>query len=217
MSTIKVVVLGVMLAGLVSIGAAMRQSSSVAACKECLNCQSGECSNFTNHTLCAIDGCSECSTEYANACSPETREFVYKGKAPACSACATEAADSTKSHGDMIPDDISLPAIKASSIQHASDEDFTQFVNDQSGTVLVDFYADWCGPCKLQGAILEGLANSLEKATVVKVNVDDSPGLAKRFEITGIPALLVFREGKLVKTNVGVAGAEKIQSLIAGE
>jgi len=138
-----------------------------------------------------------------------------EGSAPACSACAAELASDSHKSGEVVPGEVSVTGDSPSFIAQVSDEDFESFLSEHSGTVLVDFYADWCGPCKIKGAILEDMASSVENATIVKVNVDDSPQLAQRFEITGIPALLVFRDGKLVDRNVGVADAEQISALIS--
>jgi thioredoxin 1 len=82
------------------------------------------------------------------------------------------------------------------------------FENDvlkAEGAVLVDFYAPWCGPCKLLGPALEKLAPAYgERLRIVKVNVDESPDLAVRYGIRGVPSLLFFRDGELVDTVVGL-------------
>ena len=74
-----------------------------------------------------------------------------------------------------------------------------------NGVTLVDFWAPWCGPCLMQTPVLEGIAQAfLEKATIAKVNVDDSPALAERFNVQGIPTLIIFKNGKIAKRLVGV-------------
>ncbi|MFS8215171.1 thioredoxin [Paenibacillus polymyxa] len=75
----------------------------------------------------------------------------------------------------------------------------------QSGVTLVDFWAPWCGPCKIQLPIVEELADELKgQATLAKVNVDEETQLASQFGIRSIPTLLLFKDGKLVDTMVGV-------------
>ena len=70
--------------------------------------------------------------------------------------------------------------------------------------VLVDFWAEWCGPCRMVSPIVDELgADYADKLDVVKVNVDEEPGLAQQYGITGIPALLVFKDGEIAKTMVG--------------
>ena len=74
-----------------------------------------------------------------------------------------------------------------------------------NGVTVVDFWAPWCGPCLMQRPILEDIAQIfLEKATIAKVNVDDSPALAERFNVQGIPTVIIFKRGKVVKRFMGV-------------
>ncbi len=87
----------------------------------------------------------------------------------------------------------------------ANDLSFNQKVLESSVPVLVDFWAPWCGPCRITGTIIEEVAKkSMGKAKVIKVNVDESPDTAQRFGITAIPTVIVFRNGQAEKTFIGV-------------
>jgi thioredoxin 1 len=81
---------------------------------------------------------------------------------------------------------------------------FQADVLSSSKPILVDFWAEWCGPCRMVSPILDEIAvEYADKIEVVKVNVDNEPGLAQQYGITGIPALQVFQNGKVVKAMVG--------------
>lgn len=81
--------------------------------------------------------------------------------------------------------------------------------------VLVDFWAEWCGPCRMMNPIVDALADSYAgKLKVGKVNVDESPDLSARYGIQGVPSFLVFQKGQLVKQMVGAQPADKLRGQI---
>ena len=84
-----------------------------------------------------------------------------------------------------------------------------------NGVVLVDFYADWCGPCKMISPILEELAKEYEgKVTIVKVNVDENGDIAGRYGVMSIPNLVLFKNGDVVKHVVGFQPKNQLQALL---
>lgn len=85
----------------------------------------------------------------------------------------------------------------------------------RSGVVLIDFFATWCGPCKMQSPILEEVAKNVQgKATVVKVDTDKLPALAQKFDVTSIPTLVVLKDGQMVERLVGLQQAAGLQSML---
>ena len=85
----------------------------------------------------------------------------------------------------------------------------------KEGVVLVDFFADWCGPCKMLAPVLEKLAAEYEgKARIVKVNVDNDTALARQFGVVSIPNMFVFKDGQVVDSLLGYHSANDIKALI---
>ena len=95
----------------------------------------------------------------------------------------------------------------SASIVTLSASTFDETVNSSSTPVLVDFWAEWCGPCKMIAPILEEIATEQAgQLTVAKLNVDDHPDLARRFDVMSIPTLLVFQDGEAKKRLIGAKG-----------
>ncbi len=91
---------------------------------------------------------------------------------------------------------------------------FEQTVLKSNSPVLVDFWASWCGPCKMLSPVVEQLAVEHPEITVGKINVDENPELARRFQIMGIPALLLFKNGAPVASSVGVKPKAALEAML---
>lgn len=93
-------------------------------------------------------------------------------------------------------------------------ENFDSEVLKAEGTVLVDFWATWCGPCRMLSPIVDEVASERPDVKVGKINVDEQPELAQQFGIMSIPTLLVFKNGKKVQESVGLIPKEKVEALL---
>lgn len=93
--------------------------------------------------------------------------------------------------------------------------DFSQQVLSDPGVVLVDFWAPWCGPCKMLGPIIEQLSDEYKgRVKVVKLNVDENPNIAGQYGIMGIPTMLLFKDGNVVEEMVGLRPKAQIASTL---
>lgn len=92
-------------------------------------------------------------------------------------------------------------------------ENFQKEVINQKQTVLVDFWADWCGPCKMQAPVLKEFAEENPSIKVCKVNVDEQPELAEQYTVMSIPFLAVFKNGELSRTAVGYQTVDMLKNL----
>jgi len=102
----------------------------------------------------------------------------------------------------------------SSLVMHADESTFDQTVLGAPGTVLVDFYADWCGPCQRLAPTLEEMARENPSLRIVKVNVDQSSNLAARFKINSIPHLIVFRNGQMVNQTRGLQSKSQLLAMV---
>ena len=98
-----------------------------------------------------------------------------------------------------------------SSIKQVSESSFDQDVLKSDVPVLVDYWAEWCGPCRMIAPILEDVSRDYEgRVQVAKVNVDDNQAIAQRFSVRGIPTLMLFRNGAVIGTSVGALSKSQL-------
>ncbi len=99
--------------------------------------------------------------------------------------------------------------------EKVTDDSFDQDVLKASGPVLVDFWAEWCGPCKQIGPALEEIATEMgEKIRVAKINIDENPDTPNKYGVRGIPTLMLFKDGEVAATKVGALPKGKIAEWI---
>ena len=100
-------------------------------------------------------------------------------------------------------------------IKHITDNDFENIVIESKDTVLVDFWAEWCGPCKMIAPVLDEAANTFEgKLKIAKMNVDENRDIPAKFNIRGIPTLMLFKDGQLAATKVGAMSKAQLNEFI---
>lgn len=97
-------------------------------------------------------------------------------------------------------------------IIHATDENFKDVINDD--IVLVDFFASWCGPCRMLSPVLEEISEDRDSIKIVKVDVDECNSLAKTYGVMSIPTLLLFKNGNLIRKTTGFMPKEQLLSWI---
>ena len=100
-------------------------------------------------------------------------------------------------------------------VLHVSDDDFDETVLKADGPVLVDYWAEWCGPCKMIAPILDAIARDYEgRLTVVKINIDDNPLTPQHYGVRGIPTLMLFKDGDVEATKVGALSKSELTKFI---
>ncbi len=98
---------------------------------------------------------------------------------------------------------------------HVSDDDFEEKVLNSDVPVLVDYWAEWCGPCKMIAPTLEELSNDMgDKIKITKLNIDNNPNIPSKFGVRGIPTLMLFKDGQVVGTKVGALPKSQLQQWI---
>jgi thioredoxin len=95
-----------------------------------------------------------------------------------------------------------------------TNDNFREEVLESATPCIVDFWATWCGPCRMMGPVLEEVANEHPEIKVCKINVDEEPGLASAFRVMSIPTLIAFRDGKAVNQSVGVISKDRVVSML---
>jgi thioredoxin 1 len=95
-----------------------------------------------------------------------------------------------------------------------SNESLGDLVEGESGLVLVDFYADWCGPCRKQSKVLQDIIESGVDAQIIKVNVDEHRKLAKEYRVSSLPTLLVLEDGEVRQSKVGYTERDELESML---
>ena len=99
-------------------------------------------------------------------------------------------------------------------MRNINTREFNSEVLNQSGVVIVDFYATWCGPCKMLAPVLESIDNEMGNIKVVKVDIDESRRLAMNYGIQSVPTIKIFKDGREVATRVGYQPKETLENII---
>lgn len=100
-------------------------------------------------------------------------------------------------------------------IVHLTKNNFNEIISQKDKKILVDFYAAWCGPCKMLTPNLESLNKELDENTLIaKINVDEEPTLAEFYDVSSIPTLIVFKDGEIVKRELGYKTIEQLKEMI---
>ncbi|MCO4782378.1 MAG: thioredoxin [Candidatus Cloacimonetes bacterium] len=101
------------------------------------------------------------------------------------------------------------------SVGVVTQDNFDETIDNSSSPVLVDFWAEWCGPCKMMLPVLEELSSEYgESLKIYKANVEENPKLAQKFKVRSIPSMILFKDGEAIKTMVGALGKDELKQKI---
>lgn len=93
-------------------------------------------------------------------------------------------------------------------------EDFDKDVMESEGMTIIDFWAEWCGPCRMLGPVFEAVSEDYENVNFVKVNVDEAPEVAQEFNIMSIPTLIIIKDGEVMDQQMGALTKDQLKSFI---
>jgi thioredoxin len=135
-----------------------------------------------------------------------------------CSTSERLERISLVSNSDTTPVKLDVASTSKSSLLNlTAKDDLDAIIRSAEGNVLIDFYADWCGPCKTQGRILHEMemTASSNKAVIIKINVDEHQDLATKYQVAALPTLILIRDQKIVERQMGLASQTRVASLLS--
>lgn len=99
-------------------------------------------------------------------------------------------------------------------VKHINGKEFNSEVLQEKGVVVVDFFATWCGPCKMLAPVLEEVQNEMSNVKIVKVDIDENERIAQEYSVMNIPTIKIFKDGKEIATNVGFVPKASLVNMI---
>ena len=100
------------------------------------------------------------------------------------------------------------------SVKKIEEKDFKKVISNKEKKVIVDCYADWCGPCRMLSPIIDDLAEEIDSCEFYKLNVDEAENVSREYGIMSIPTVLIFKDGKVINKSIGLKTKEELKELI---